>query len=152
MNEAELDVLGDCSADRFDKLEAAMNLLVPMEWGDWATISRVKDEAKARFIVKNRDEEKVATFCFESFPGCWWIVCSTESYVEMKFRGRGIGTRLNSLRVKAASLVGFKRMLATVRDDNEPQIGVLLRNDWRRTTTFFGDAPKDKMSLWERVL
>lgn len=90
----------------------------------------------------------VASFSLSFMPGNRRTLISHAALVKPEFRGKGVGTRMNKLREEAAREAGVTLMLATVRDDNAPEIRVLEKCEWKRLT----QNTETKCSLWGKQL
>lgn len=70
----------------------------------------------------------VAKFGMLPLPGCRAICVLHHVEVEPSLRGKGIGKELLRIRLAVAKEIGYKIVMATVRDDNEKEIHLLAAN------------------------
>lgn len=156
-----VNILQDCSAPDSARIEAAVKLVFSLEplfsCGGAILTAHMEEYHTDRvyFSVYTSADSKtgrlIGAFSLQSFPACTSIVISVGCFVAEEFKGMGYGKALNKLRVKAMSLAGFERILATVRDDNEAEKHILMVNGWTRLTTFNSNIGRT-VSMWERVL
>lgn len=100
-------------------LEIRLELTIrPLDTDTWFTL-RSNDTPVASWAVG----ELTGSYCLYSHS----------SYIDPKYRGVGLGTRLNALRCKAARELGVT-LVCTVNDTNEPQLAVLVKNGWKNVS------------------
>ena len=163
LDEKGFEILADVSADETAKIKTSVETmfsLLPSVFYKWEhTMSVIKSTVhpwgSVSFTIYDQTNVKiqklVAGFTLECFPNCRSVVVSTRVYVEPDFRGQHIGSELNKLRIRAMSLAGFERLLATVREDNKKEEHILKGNGWKLLSIF--DSPNEgQVGLWERVL
>lgn len=75
-------------------------------------------------------------FELNSFPGCNQLVVSSHSFVEMDERGKGRGTLAATDRINLARELGYDYALATVNQDNEPQLRIMEKLGWTKLAEF----------------
>lgn len=80
--------------------------------------------------------EYIGEFALVSLPGCCGAVVSTHSFVNERYRNRGLGTLLNEMRRELAYRLGYGLMLCTDLASNVPQQKVLERNGWTLASKF----------------
>lgn len=91
--------------------------------------------------------EHVAYWNLEQFPGNKRIGVYTHMYVQKEWRGRGIGNALMPLKLWFAKNVGYQILLCTVKNNNTPEIKLLLHHEWNPRENMGVDAV-----LWSKPL
>lgn len=94
------------------------------------------EEAMGSIFIKDAKGLNIAYFKVEALTGCCGIQLSTGAYVANTYRGRGLGTLLNTIRIKAAKRAGYGILLCTDRKHNAPQAKILKKNGWEEIATF----------------
>lgn len=157
----QIAVIADESEAKVQKLAAAISLLYPTMALDAAELKyELRQSIKGEVLecglvnpikIEGGGYHTVSEFTLENFPGCRHIIISRNVYVSQLYRGRGIASNLVELRIKAAALAGYSRMMATVREDNEVEMAILRGHEFERISTFRGEKD-DRISLWSRLL
>lgn len=143
------ETLSDCSVENVEKMRAAILFVNDID-ESWPKFSiEFPDYAKETAIVKVGNDT-IGQFSFDDFPQSTKALISREVMIWEKFRGKGYGRRLNSLRIKAASLAGYEKIFATVVDSNIKEVFILETNGWRKLTSW--NSYNGTTSLWERGL
>lgn len=75
-------------------------------------------------------EESIGQFAFAPLAGNCGIVVSTDTWVTFKRRGKGLSHVLHDIKEYLARRLGYTLMMATVVDNNEPQIKGMLKYGW----------------------
>jgi hypothetical protein len=57
--------------------------------------------------------DNIATFSFQMFPRCPAIVCSLDTFSEVRLRGTNVSAAFRKLKNKVAKDLGFNTMIAT---------------------------------------
>jgi len=106
-------------------------------YNDWQTIGEIIPEKKYncdwmlgayRMLVDGR---QAASWKLYQLPHCCAICVSCNALVEPAFRGKRIGTTLNSLRQEIARLLGYSLLLCTDVTKNEHQRKLLKTQGWK---------------------
>jgi len=117
------------------------------------TITRARIES---YMCKVNEEGKwvvtigttpAATFTLVCMPGCCGIAISTACTVATPFRGKGLGTLLNRMRMQMAYELGYSVMLCTDVMNNTPQQLILRKNKWMRLLQFDNRRTYNSISL-----
>lgn len=87
-------------------------------------------------------------FSLSFMPGNCRTLISHGVVIDEACRGKGYGTADNKLREEAARAAGVTLILATVRDDNAPEIHILEKLGWSRLT----QNQVTRCSLWGKQL
>ncbi len=101
------------------------------------------DSMKGTFFslyIVNKDNKYVSYLSqwqLSEMPGCSHVAISLDVSVKEVYRSRGIGSILNRFRIHLAHLMGFKYMICSVLTDNEHQLNILEKNNWRRFDEFY---------------
>jgi len=85
------------------------------------------------------NESVIALWTLTEMPGCNGIVISTDSFVAYDYRGKGLGTLLNTARIQKSKALGFSVMLCTHNVVNNEQQAILDTNGWRKVFGFIND-------------
>jgi len=78
----------------------------------------------------------IARFRLYPMINCCGICVSTEAMVQEGYRGRGLGTLLNNLRIDIARYLGYGLLMCTDVVTNTYQRKVLAHNGWRDVWRF----------------
>ena len=154
----ELEVLRDCSADCRAKIISAMRIAFEAHdgwevYGVKITAAEInKYDSGNVFFSFTKDGKPLTHFSLAPFPHCKHILLSLNSFVDKGFRKQGYGRFFNKLRIRAASLGGFSKILATVREDNEAEIAIMKANNWTKISDVRNDDQNITIGLWERLL
>jgi len=81
-----------------------------------------------------------------ALPGNTRVIVSHAVWLPEQKRARGLGKRLLRTRMAALKEAGAKLILATVKNGNHREIGLLRAKKWRRLVKF------GSTSLWGKVL
>lgn len=82
-------------------------------------------------IFQNFTPHCVAQMSWTGQPGCECeVVISHGVFIDSALRGHGIGEMFLRLRISAWKHAGFKRAIATVREDNAAEIHLLEKTGW----------------------
>lgn len=86
---------------------------------------------------------------FELYPmiNCCGICVSTQAWVSDQFRGKGLGTLLNSFRIDVARHNGYGVLLCTDVVTNEPQRKVLKANGWKDIHQFVNPRTSNRVAI-----
>jgi ribosomal protein S18 acetylase RimI-like enzyme len=108
-------------------------------------LDMVADRAGVPVKVKKYDDEYkiytpegelVAYFKLSQIPGCCGICVSYNSGVDERFRSRGIGSILNSMRIQMAYEDGYTVLMGTTVETNGHELRILEKNGWRQISSF----------------
>lgn len=72
-----------------------------------------------------------ASWRLYQMPHCCAICVSCESSVKPAFRGKGLGTLLNTMRKEISTMLGYSLLLCTDIEANTPQRKILATNGWK---------------------
>jgi GNAT superfamily N-acetyltransferase len=96
---------------------------------------------------KPGDVPSISSFKLKMLPGCCGVCISTGSYVYPNFRGKGIGTLLNSFRIDVARCMRYGLLMCTDVVDNIPQRKLLNKNGWKEIVTFNNPQTKNNIAM-----
>jgi hypothetical protein len=91
--------------------------------------------------------EIVADFKLSELPGCCGVCVSFFAHVFPDFRGKGIGTMLNRLRIAIAKEAKYGLLICTDVDNNIPQNKILAKNGWELAANFINPKTKHCVNL-----
>lgn len=94
----------------------------------------------------------IANFAMLPMPGCRAVCVFHHSMVHESLRGRRIGKELLRIREEVAKEVGYKRVLATVRYDNEVEYHLLKSAGWTYMFTFRNDQTGHNVLMFSKEL
>ena len=97
-------------------------------------------------------ETRIAQWKLVQFPGCCGIVISTEAIVFDRFRRKGLGKLLNTLRCSIAKAMGYGQIVCTEVKTNEPQTKILITNGWQLSSTFTNPKTSHVIQCWHKDL
>lgn len=92
-----------------------------------------------RLIHKSPEEPSYTTisnFDLKRLPGCCGVCVSCHASIVQKFRGNGLGTLLNKMRLVMARQMGYGMLICTDISTNKPQCRILEKNNWKHLITF----------------
>lgn len=78
----------------------------------------------------------VASWELVPMVNCCGIVVSTAAYVSPDFRGKGLGTLFNTVRLIIAKEAGYSVILCTDWMENAAQRAILNKNGWKDVYMF----------------
>lgn len=73
----------------------------------------------------------LSTFELYKMPHCCAIIVSCKAFVAPQFRGKRVGTLLNSFRQDIGRALGYSLMMCTDIEQNEHQRKLLKTNGWK---------------------
>lgn len=91
--------------------------------------------------------EVLASFKLYPMIGCCGICVSTQAFVNPSFRGRGLGTLMNSIRIDIARYNGYSLLLCTDIEKNEPQRKILKSNGWKDIHKFINKRTQNTIFI-----
>jgi GNAT superfamily N-acetyltransferase len=106
----------------------------------------IEPELLSRYAISCRTS--YTEFKLSFMPGNRRTLISHAVAIRPECRGHGLGTLYCRVRERAAREAGVTLMLATVMDDNKPEISLLLKCGWRRLT----QNTTTHCSLWGKEL
>ncbi len=101
---------------------------------------------KENFFVRSNDV-LVSSFSLVAMPGCCGICVSINSLVVSEFRGKGLGSLLNSMRKQIAWDMGYSLLMCTNLSDNIPQKKILSKNGWEVLKVFFNQKTGKEVEI-----
>jgi len=96
------------------------------------------------FVCSNSQAKFVLTF----LPGNRRVLVSHGVEILSEFRGKGLGRELLRLRESCAIKAGVNLLMATVRNDNAPEIHLLETDGWSKVS----DRRETGVALWIKQL
>jgi hypothetical protein len=97
----------------------------------------VKDTYKGLQIqVVNLENELISQFTLLQMVGCCGICISTGTYVNIKFRDKGVNSLLNNFRIDIAKHLEYGLLMCTDLKSNTPQMKTLDKNGWKHIHEF----------------
>jgi GNAT superfamily N-acetyltransferase len=97
--------------------------------------------------LKKEINQPISDFKLIAMPHCNGMCISVGSYVDEKFRGKGIGTRLNQFRQDLAKHIGYSVLICTDDSSNEPQKKLLKKNNWQDIFRFKNQISKNMIDI-----
>lgn len=92
--------------------------------------------------------QSIAVFKMLRMPGCCGVCISTGSVIfENNFRGKGLGSILNRLRIDMARKAGYGILFCTDVEKNIPQRKILSKNGWSDIYQFNNPRTKNEVIL-----
>lgn len=79
---------------------------------------------------------KISSWELVQMIHCCGICVSTSAMIYDKYRGMGLGTLLNKLRIHLAAEAGYGCLMCTDIDSNIPQRKILAKNGWKDVHSF----------------
>jgi hypothetical protein len=99
---------------------------------------------KYELVVK---EETIASFELHPMINCCGICVSTKSNISEKYRNKGLGTILNSIRIDIARYNNYSLLLCTDIESNIPQRKILKANGWKDVHSFVNKRTINRVYL-----
>jgi GNAT superfamily N-acetyltransferase len=97
--------------------------------------------------------QPLAGFCLSTMPGCGAVLISHDTYVYPEFRGQGLGSLMQDLKVKYAQILRVSKLIATVREDNRIEVGVLRGRGWVPNREPFPNRRSgNRIRMWEKTI
>jgi hypothetical protein len=89
-------------------------------------------------VIMRTDKNRVHIASFELYqmPHCCGIMVSCRAEVATGFRGRRIGTTLNTMRQDIGRILGFSYLMCTDIEKNTHQRQLLKTNQWKDLESF----------------
>ncbi len=131
-----MECFDHCLADLSKKLNCCVKIEHQYQNTDYALEYLKKGESVSFYINNNDSRDQISRFKLSGLNGCNEICVSSDSYVDPKYRNKGVATRLNSFRKEFAIAAGFSILLCTDRSDNIEQRKLLKRNCWKDIYSF----------------
>lgn len=98
-------------------------------------------------VINNGSRTVVSTFKLYQLPHCCAFMVSCDSIVCEKYRGRGIGTILNSLRKDIGKALGYSAIICTDIEQNVNQRKLLATNGWKDIHSIINKRTNNKVYL-----
>lgn len=89
----------------------------------------------------------ISWFSLSELPGCCGILVSHNAHVCQEYRGRGVGTLLNELRIHMAHKFRYSILLCTTDIYNKAENKVLDRNKWKSIQKFKNERTGNSISV-----
>jgi hypothetical protein len=120
--------------------------------GSEPSVDRISSQGGEFYVYKLGQETEfysnwVGTFCLAQLPGCCGVCVSYHSRMAGAYKRKGIGTYLNSLRVRLARALGYGVILCTDTMDNTAQRKILQRNGWQDIYIFENPRTENKVAI-----
>jgi len=100
------------------------------ETGNKIRYTRWNDWSEGKYVVI-LDKCLVASFELYKLPHCCAILVSCKAFVAEKFRGKRVGTTLNTMRQDIGRLLGYSSLMCTDISQNTYQRQLLETNGWK---------------------
>lgn len=91
--------------------------------------------------------DKIAYFELYPMINCCGICVSTRAEVAERWKHKGLGTILNSLRIDIARANGYSVLMCTDDQANEYQRKILVRNGWQDVHSFVNARTKHRVAI-----
>lgn len=89
------------------------------------------DWCEGKYIVVLQEKVLLASFELYKLPHCCAILVSCKAFVNPLWRGRRVGTILNTLRQDLGRLLGYSTLMCTDINQNTHQRKLLATNGWK---------------------
>lgn len=94
----------------------------------------------------------LSSFTLRQMPGCCVIGVSTGAQVHTKYRGKGVGTICNKMRMAIAKHQKYSALICTDVLTNEHQRKILAKNGWKDAFTLTNKKTNNNVALSYIVL
>lgn len=95
----------------------------------------------------------VASFILEHLPSCGGILLSTNSWVNQSFRGKGVGSLMQEMKLWIASRLEASMLLATAIIGNEAEEALLGKHGWKQVGPSFRNVhTENDVQMWQKIL
>lgn len=131
---------------------------------EWRTlkdedIPRIKSDEGLNLVLlskktlqKNEFPLEISAFKLVQMPGCCGICISTGVSIHPSYRGRGLNTLLNNMRIELARLGGYTLLMCTDLVNNIPERKTLDKNYWRDIYLFKNLRTSNELAISIRDL
>lgn len=86
------------------------------------------------------------------FPGCNQIVVSNHAFIYPEYRGKGYGKKQHIERLNKARELGYNAIICTVSKENEIELKMLEKNDWKFCYNFWNQETGNLVAVYMRQL
>lgn len=107
-----------------------------------------KNKVEYRFILRNERDKIISYFELREMPGNCGMCISTDAYVSIEYRKKGIGKALNLARVDIARRLKYSILICTIKEYNIPQKRILKNNGWKLDYTFVNPRTKNLIGVY----
>lgn len=91
-------------------------------------------------------------FTLACFRGSTNIAESCNVWISPEYRGKGQGSQQHLDRLEIAKTAGINQLVATVDDENLPEIKILTKNAWKKLHPIKSNFTENKINLWIKDL
>lgn len=103
-------------------------------------------------IPRGKHPYNATGFTLAAMPGCCGVLVSTSSFVQEEWRGRGIGTFMQSIKEWIAREFQVGCLLATVVKGNQPEEKLLRKTGWNPVSEFVNPKTGNTINVWKKEL
>jgi hypothetical protein len=122
----------------YAEFKAKVSLIVRREW----------DNSPGKYY-----DSHVASFILEHLPNCGGILLSNNSWVNQAFRGKGVGSLMQEMKMWIASRLEASMLLATVIVGNEAEEALLGKHGWKQVGPPFRNVhTENDVQMWQKIL
>ena len=129
------------------------------DWGvEIKCYQKVLKKSHPHFTIKDakprtyEQHDLIFSFILVEMPGCCAYLISTNSYVGIKYRNKGIGQFMQTLKLKIAKDSGYPFLFATTVSDNTIENHILIKNGWIRTDEGTNSRTRNKIYTWKKEI
>lgn len=120
-----------------------------LKWGREVVTGAMQSKFPEGSYTLMDGTKTAASFKLVQMPGCCGICISTGAFVYEEYRGKGLGTLLNKLRIEMARQMGYGILMCTDVAKNKAQRKILTGNDWQDILYFTN--PRTKNDIYVSV-
>lgn len=99
-----------------------------------------------------RFANKYGFYELNPFPGCNQIVVSNHAFIYSPYRGKGFGRQQHIERLNKAKDLGYNLIICTVSKDNQQEIKMLEKNNWKAAEYFWNVETGHLVHVYMREL
>ena len=119
-----------------------------------AKVSFIEQRQQASALGKDYYyDSHVASFILEFLPSCGGVLLSNNSWVNQAFRGKGVGSLMQEMKMWIANKLEVSMLLATVIVGNEAEEALLGKHGWKPVGPSFRNVhTENDIRMWQRIL
>lgn len=96
------------------------------------------------------DTYEAGVYSLDPLPGCDQVCVSHSMYMKENLRGKGGAYNFMTRRFEKMRELMYNCAIATVRDDNLPQVKTMEKYGWKKVHTFRSGKTISSVSIWVR--
>ena len=123
--------IGEDYCKKIEEQVKKKNLKVTCSIGDRMLMGAKELGYNISFELTTPRSSHFISWEMSQLPGCCMYLTCFHMYITDKYRGKGLGTLLQSMKEEIARYLGYTFLICTVTDNNESQKKVLEKTGWK---------------------